>query len=431
MAFRPAAWAATPDSLKQETLTAKADLPRLDLARFTALVPQAKQLSGTLTGNLLAGGKLAAPELRGSLKLTNGGVVFNDSTLPPLQAATADIDLTLKAVTLKTLRATVAGGSITANGSLTLTDGKPAAVDFRARGDHLPLLRNDMLILRANADLRLLGPWQTAALTGTLGAVDSLFYRDIELLPIGKPFTAPSAAALPKIDAPQHPDSAMPAPFANWSLNVAARTQEPFLIRGNLATGRVDAAVRIGGTLGTPLPEGVVTLTDFVAALPFSTLKVKSGTLRFTPASGFDPILELRGVAEPRPYRVDVYAYGRVSDPQLILTSNPPLPENEIMTLLATGTTSSGLGNTQAASSRAIQLFAEEIRRGRVRYTKQLRPLLGLLDRVDFSLAETDPYTSSSLSTATLNLSDHWLVSAGMGQDGTSRVMAIWRVSFR
>ena len=348
-----------------------------------------------------------------------------------IQAAAADIDLTLNAVTLKNLRVTVAGGSLSANGTLNLTDGKPATLDFRARGDHLPLLRNDMLILRANADLRLLGPWQSAALTGTLGAVDSLFYRDIELLPIGKPFTAPSVAALPKIDARPTPDSAMPAPFANWTLNVAVRTQEPFLIRGNLATGRVDAAVRIGGTLGTPLPDGTVGLSNFVAALPFSTLKVKSGTLRFTPATGFDPILELRGVAEPRPYRVDVYAYGKLSDPQLILTSNPPLPENEIMTLLATGTTSSGLGNTQAASSRAIQLFAEEIRRGRVRYTKQLRPLLGLLDRVDFSLAETDPYTSGSLSTATLNLSDRWLVSAGMGQDGTSRVMGIWRVSFR
>jgi len=431
MAFRPADWAATPDSLKQEVLTAKADLPRLDLSRFTALLPQAKQLSGTLTGNLLATGKLAAPELRGSLHLTNGGLVLSDPKLPPVQAAAADIDLTLKAVTLKSLRATIAGGSLTANGTLTLTDGKPATLDFRARGDHLPLLRNDLLILRANADLRLQGPWQTAALTGTFGAVDSLFYRDIELLPIGRPFTAPSAAALPKIDARQNPDSAIPAPFANWSLNLAVRTQEPFLIRGNLATGRVDAAVRIGGTLGTPLPDGTASLSNFVAALPFSTLKVNSGTLRFTPATGFDPILELRGVAEPRPYRVDVYAYGRLSDPQLILTSNPPLAENEIMTLLATGTTSSGLGNTQAASSRAIQLFAEEIRRGRVRYTKQLRPLLGLLDRVDFSLAETDPYTSGSLSTATLNLSDRWLVSAGMGQDGTSRVMGIWRISFR
>jgi phosphate transport system protein len=39
-----------------------------------------------------------------------------------------------------------------------------------------------------------------------------------------------------------------------------------------------------------------------------------------------------------------------------MLTSSPPLPENEIMTLLATGTTTSGLEDPQAASSRALQL---------------------------------------------------------------------------
>ena len=435
MVFRPAVWAATPDTLDQEEFSAEAALPRLDLSRFTSLLPSARQLSGVLTGNLKAAGKFTAPDLLGSLHLTNAGIVFHDPKLPQVQAAAADIDLTLKTVTLKNLRAEIAGGSLTGGGTLSLSDGVPASLDFRLRGDHLPLLRNDQLILRANIDLRLQGPWQTAALTGTVGAVDSLFYRDIELLPLGMPmgmtFTVPAVTALPKIDAPQAYMHALPAPFDAWSLNLALRTQDPFLIHGNLATGRVDANLRLGGTLGTPQTEGTLTLTDFSAALPFSTLKVKSGLLRFTPGSGFDPSLELRGTAEPRPYRVDFYAYGRLSYPQLVLTSNPPLPENEIMTLLATGTTSAGLENTQAASSRAIQLFAEEVRRGRVPYSRQLRPLLGLFDRVDFSLAETDPYTSGSLSTATINLSDHWLVSAGMGQDGSSRVMGIWRVSFR
>ena len=126
-----------------------------------------------------------------------------------------------------------------------------------------------------------------------------------------------------------------------------------------------------------------------------------------------------------------IYVYGRASDPQLVLTSNPPLPENEIMTLLATGTTTQGLENPQAASSRAMQLLAEEIRRGRFRFGKQLRPLLALLDRVDFSLAEADPYSSDSFSTATVSLTDRWFLSAGMGATGDSRVLVIWRLSFR
>ena len=141
-------------------------------------------------------------------------------------------------------------------------------------------------------------------------------------------------------------------------------------------------------------------------------------------------MLEIRGTAEPRPYQVAAFIHGKASDPQLVLTSSPPLPENEIMTLLATGTTTSGLEDPQQASSRAMQLFAEELRRGRFKVGKRLRPLLGLLDRVDFSVAEADPYSSASYSTATLQLTDRWYLSAGMGDEGDSRVLGIWRLRF-
>ncbi len=69
------------------------------------------------------------------------------------------------------------------------------------------------------------------------------------------------------------------------------------------------------------------------------------------------------------------------------------------------------------ASARALQLVVEELRRGRFAMGKHLRPLLGLLDRVDFSLADSDPYSGSTYSSATFSLTDRWLVSAGMGAE--------------
>ena len=431
MPFRPANWLQTPAQLLDETLEARVDLPRFDLSRFSSLVPNADQLRGLITGNFVATGKIRKPELKGKLELDGGELRFHNDHYPTLEGVTAKIDLSLDQIVLKTLKTRVAGGTLQGEGTLAITAGKLGELNFRLRGNHLPIIRNDFLILRANADLRLQGPWQRALLTGTLGAVDSIFYRDIELLPIGTPFTTPSAAALPKLDPPTNQTDKLPEPFRNWPLNLQVRTEEPVLIRGNFATGEVTGNLRIAGTLAAPSPNGTFKIKDFRAALPFSTLSVPSGTATFTPATGFDPLLEIRGTAEPRPYRVTLYAYGRASNPQLILTSNPPLPENEIMTLLATGTTTTGLVNPQAASSRALQLLAEELRRGRFRYGKQLRPLLGLLDRVDFNLAEADPYSSESYSTATLSITDRWFLSAGVGATGDNRVLAIWRLSFR
>ena len=431
MAFRPAEWSENPQLIQAEPFSARVDLPRIDVSRFAALVPQARKISGVVTGHVEAAGELGKPLLKGKVDLTGGGLELKGGSVPAVTGAGLAVDLSLDRITLRDLKATVAGGSLRGGGSLTIEAGRPGVLDFRLTGNHLPLLRNDSLIVRANADLRLVGPWESAVLSGTVGVVDSLFYRDIELLPIGMPLAGPSAAALPKIDSPAVPAAAMPEPFRNWKLDVVARTENPFLIRGNFATGRVDAKIRLGGTLGAPAPDGEARISDFRAALPFSTLTIRSGSVRFDPATGFDPVLEIRGAAEPRPYRVSAFVYGRASNPQLVLTSNPPLPENEIMTLLATGTTTSGLEDPQAASSRALQLLAEELRRGRFAVGKRLRPALALLDRVDFSVAEADPYSSEAFTTATLSITDRWYLSAGMGAEGDSRVLAIWRLTFR
>lgn len=431
MPFRPAAWAEKPELIQAEPVSARLDLPRIDLSRFSSLVAAARKISGTVTGNVEVAGQVGKPAIKGRIDLTGAGIEMKDEGIPAVTGAGAAVDLALDKITVRNLKATVAGGTLNGGGSLAIDQGKLGALDFRVSGNHLLLKRDDSLIVRANADLRLAGTMEKADLTGSVSVVDSLFYRDIELLPIGTPFTAPAAASLPKIDAPAKSGDSVPEPFRNWGINVAVRTGNPFLIRGNFATGRVDVNLRVGGTMGKPAPDGEVKISDFRAALPFSTLRIKSGKVVFNPATGFDPVLEIRGTAEPRPYRVNVFVYGSASNPQLVLTSNPPLPDNEIMTLLATGTTTTGLEDPQAASSRAMQLLAEEIRRGRFGVGKQLRPLLGMLDRVDFSLAEKDPYTSEQFSTATLMITDRWYLSAGMGAEGDSRVMGIWRLSFR
>ena len=434
MAFLPKRWAENTDSLMAEKIKGSLDLPRLDLSRFQSLIPGALELGGVTTGKVVIAGTVGEPEINGDLKLSGGKLRMQGNTIPELSGIGFEMSANLKTIVVKGTVEDIAGGNIKLNGTMELANATGdglGALDFSLKGVGLPLVRNEFLILRANADLRLAGTINAAQLSGEVGIIDSVFYRDIELLPIGKPFLGPAAASLPKVDVPAGVGAALPPPFDAWTTDVLVKTTDPILIRGNLGRGRVDVGLRISGKLGDPKPDGKVRITEAQARLPFSSLHVREGFLTFTPANGFDPMLEIRGSAEPRPYRVQVYAYGRMSDPQLVLTSEPPLPENEIMTLLATGTTSAGLEDSQAASSRAMQLLVEEMRRGRFLFGKRLRPLLGLLDDVDFSLAEANPYDSDSYSSATLKLSGKWFVSAGLGAEGDQRIMAIWRHRFR
>ena len=434
MAFLPKKWAENPDSLMSEEIKGTLDLPRIELSRFQSIIPGALELGGVTRGKVVVAGTVGEPKIDGKLNLSDGKLRMKGDMIPELSGVGFDVEADMKKVAIKGTVEDLSGGNLKINGTLELTNAAGdglGALDLSLKGEGLPVLRNEFLILRANADLRLKGTMADSRLSGKVGLIDSVFFKDIELLPIGKPFLGPDAASLPKVDAPASIGAVLPSPFDAWTVDIAVETIDPILIRGNLGRGRVDVGLRIFGKLGDPKPEGKVRIAEVIARLPFSSLKVREGFLTFTPQNGFDPMLEILGTAEPRPYRVQVYAYGRMSDPQLVLTSEPPLPENEIMTLLATGTTSAGLEDSQAASSRAMQLLVEEMRRGRFPLGKQLRPLLGLFDDVDFSLAETDPYDSDSYNSATLKLSEKLFVTAGIGAEGDQRVMAIWRIRFR
>lgn len=434
MPFLPKKWAEDPESLKSESITGTLDLPRIELSRFQSLIPGAEELGGVAEGKVTVGGTVGEPIVDGALTLNGGKFRMDNETIPALDGIDIDIGTDLNVVTIKGGVRDVEGGNLSINGTLGLKNETGEGfgnLDVSVKASGMPVVRNEFIIVRANADLNVKGTMNDSRVTGEVGIIDSVFYKDMELIPIGKPFLEPSSAALPSVDAPKKMGSAIPAPFRDWTADVVVKTIDPILIRGNLGKGQVEVALRIEGKLGDPKPNGKVRISETVARLPFSTLEINEGFLTFTPETGFDPILEIRGTAEPRPYRVEAYAYGRASDPQLVLTSQPPLPENEIMTLLATGTTSAGLEDSQAASSRALQLLIEELRRGRFLFGKQLRPVLGLLDNVDFSLAEADPYDSAAYNSATLKLSERWYISAGLGAEGDQRVLGIWRLRFR
>ena len=158
---------------------------------------------------------------------------------------------------------------------------------------------------------------------------------------------------------------------------------------------------------------------------------IKQGEVVLRPDKPFNPLLDIRGESTIRPYEVRVYIYGPVSNPTIQPTSNPPLPETEVMTLLATGTTTAGFEDPEAATARALQLLIEEARRGRISQVRGLRTVLSVLDRVSFQVGEQDPYSSDKYNSATINLTDNWLLRAGLNDEGETRATVTYLFRFR
>ncbi|MGB6221003.1 translocation/assembly module TamB domain-containing protein [Haloferula sp.] len=429
----PDLWAENPEVIKKAKLDASAKIADFDLKLLSKFVPDARKLQGLVDLDVEVGGTVGEPEPMGTVTLSGGAFEMRDPTIPRIKDGQIKIVASPQKVTIENFTAELSGGTLDIGGSLDLVDGKPSQIDITINGAELPARRDDSMIVRLNTNLRISGPWEQATLGGQIEVVDSLFYKDIEILPIGVPFNQPSEPSLPAFDAPEAttPTAAVPEPFRNWSLDLRLLAKDPFLIRGNLASGRVFMDVAVKGTVGEPRPSGKATLFKVEAKLPFSTLKIAKGEITFRPDNPFDPVLNIRGEASVRPYELKVYIYGPVSNPKVLPTSNPPLPETEIMTLVATGTTTSGFADPEAATARAAQLLFEEIRNGRVKYLNRLGPVLKLIEKVDFQVGEKDPYTSTKYNSATFNLDDNWLVRAGISEEGNTRSTLIYLFRFR
>jgi autotransporter translocation and assembly factor TamB len=120
----------------------------------------------------------------------------------------------------------------------------------------------------------------------------------------------------------------------------------------------------VGGTGAAPVIEGKATLDGVKLMLPFSRLTITRGELLFNKENPLDPQLDVQGDSLINNYQVTVYAYGSARAPKLRFTSSPPLPENEIASLLATGSTAGDPGGAEGmAANRAAYLLASQMYR--------------------------------------------------------------------
>ena len=179
-------------------------------------------------------------------------------------------------LTLERFGGDLAGGPFNMSGRVTFVKLTEPTLDLQMRAQSVLVARNDSLTARADADVRVTGPFAAATVSGTVALTNSRFLKNIDLLPIGLPGRpAPQAPA----ERPEFFSLPSP-PFRDWKFDVAIKIKDPVLIRGNLATGEATGDVKlIAGTGLNQGLQGMVQMKGVEATLPFSRLDVSRGSL--------------------------------------------------------------------------------------------------------------------------------------------------------
>lgn len=405
MPFFPGEWVSGGRNLMREAVQASIRMEHSSLAFLTSQVPGLETVVGSASLNSEIRGELTRPELRGTGKISLEQLKFEDRNAPDIKEMKTLVRFTDDRIQLEELSAIVAGGTLEARGEAQLQSGEEPVVSLDVSGKDVLVVRTRDLNLRTDANLNLRGPWSRVAIEGDLGITNSRFFKNVELFPSRLPLSGRSRVPDPtesggfqggrrnELDI-----GVKNRPFADWTADIRIHTKTPFLVRGNLARASAHADLRIRGPLSQPVPVGAIELNEAIATLPFSRIDVEVGRVRFDEKTGFDGAVEFKGRAEVENYRVSIYVHGDMLSPKYVLTSVPPLPSEDIITLLATGTVRSELigGDvTRTAASKAASLFLKNLRKASAEADREPNLFDDLRDRTELEIGRVNPDTGT------------------------------------
>ncbi len=407
-------------------ITAKARLPRSSVNFVRQFVPALEQLDGNLGLDVDVSGTFGKPVFSGAGDMTVNVARFTNATLPALTNFSARLTFAQNALSLERFGGDLAGGPFTMSGRVTFAKLTEPTLDLQLKANSVLVARNDTLTARADADVTVKGPFATATVNGNVAMTNSHILKNIDLIPIGLP-------GRPAPEPPsERPQISLPdPPLRDWKFDVAIKTKDPVLIRGNLATGGAIADIKLTGTGLHPELQGMVRLENVEATLPFSRLEVSQGFLYFDPSDSMNPRLELRGTSVIRDYTVRVYVYGTMLAPEAIFTSEPPLPQEEIISLIATGATRqelSGRGNVLAGRAAMLlvqQLYRKVFKKGEPTQSNEF------FNRLDLDVGAVDPRTGRQQVSARFKVSDQFVLVGDVGVGGDYRGMLKYLIRFR
>ena len=226
-------------------------------------------------------------------------------------------------LTVTTMAGKLGGGPLTGSGKVGIGGGGIAMMDLRLEGKDMVLSPMERMRVQADGSLRLLKDSKRFVTEGDIRFERLSWRREIYE---GFSFSS---------QAPAEPSG--PSFFDGMSLNIRLRADENVTIENSL--GRFNARFNLTatGAFDRPALLGDINVISGDFFFQDRDFRVIYGRLSFTDPVNTTPYLDFRGETYVKDYRVTLSLSGPVSRLRPEFASSPPLPPDEILSLLALG----------------------------------------------------------------------------------------------
>lgn len=317
------------------------------------LAERAAQVAGTARIDATARDSIAAPQLGGNV--TVAGATFVDpQTNVRLEGITIDAGLQGNVAILRTFRANVVtGGSIEAEGRVTLAAGYPA--DLTARINNVVYTDGAFVSTRANGNLAMRGPLvgpggllsgqidlgrtEISVAEGLGAGADALEQVEHQAPP--RPVVVTLERA--RLTQPRRADSSPP----QIGLDIRVRAPNQIFIRGRGLDVEVGGELRVQGTMAEIQPVGQFDLRRGRLSILGQRIEFDQGSVQLV--GNLDPLLHFVAETQAGDVTAIVTVEGRASAPAITFSSEPPLPQDEVLARVLFNRTTDTLSPFQLA----------------------------------------------------------------------------------
>ena len=341
-----------------------------------------RRVKGQITLDLAVTGTRAAPKIDGNAKLAQGDL--QDYTLG---AHLSDVEAQLQAAgdTVRIVSFTAHAGPGTVSVSGTVGALAPdRTVDLKVTARNAQPLATDLLTANMDLDLTLHG--QASTRLDLAGKI--LIHRADINIPNALP---PTVAVL---DVRRPGQTAPPPPSARplvAGLDLAIDAPRAVFVRGRGLEAEVGGELHVGGTTAAPQISGGLDMRRGTFDLAGTSLTFTSGKVTFNGTGlrqKIDPMLDFEAESTSGGITAKLGVNGYADAPRITLTSQPDLPQDEILAHLLFGTSVKQLTALQIAQIGAALVSLTGKGGGGINPLLEARKSLGL-DRLSVGSTPT------------------------------------------
>lgn len=304
---------------------------KLDMSLGLIFLPFFNDLQGTLSISSQLKGRWDNPEVMGSAFVDNG--LLRIKNFPEtIDQIRADLLFSHKNILINAANGQLGGGPFTADGRIRINKYNEVPINIKGQFKDISLEIPKDVRTKGSGTFFIKGEWFPYTLGGDYAVTAGAITTDLASGSKGPAQIKPSSFL---------PDFLLRDTFQPVTLDWKVALQRPLPIKNNMVDGQITGSLKIKGPIANPNLTGQLLLSkDDKIFFRENQFEVSVARIDFAGEEADNPTIYLTANSRVRDeYDVSLMIQGKAKDPKINLTSQPPLSESEIISLLALGIT--------------------------------------------------------------------------------------------